>query len=176
MKTSGKREDLEIIRKNIRDFREQNSCDKIIVLWTANTERFCKVVEGVHDTFENLMAALDNNHKEISASTVFALATLLEGASFINGSPQNTFVPGVLNMKTDGFMVGSDFKTGQTKFKTSFIDFLLSAGIKPKSCISYNHLGNNDGKNLSQESQFKSKESSKASCINDLLENSLLYP
>lgn len=60
-------------------------------------------------------------------------------------------------METSGFMVGNDFKTGQTKFKTNFVDFLLQAGIKPKSCISYNHLGNNDGKNLSQESQFKSK-------------------
>lgn len=78
-------------------------------------------------------------------------------------------------MDTNGFMVGNDFKTGQTKFKTNFVDFLLSAGIKPKSCISYNHLGNNDGKNLSQESQFKSKETSKSACINDLLENSLLY-
>lgn len=73
-------------------------------------------------------------------------------------------------------MIGNDFKTGQTKFKTNFVDFLLSAGIKPKSCISYNHLGNNDGKNLSSESQFKSKEISKSACINDLLENSHLYP
>jgi myo-inositol-1-phosphate synthase len=141
---------MEVIRKNIRDFKDSNSLDRVIVLWTANTERFCKVIEGVHDSFENLMKGLEESHKEISASTVFAIASLLEGASFINGSPQNTFVPGVLTMKTDGFMVGNDFKTGQTKFKTNFIDFLLSAGIKPKSCISYNHLGNNDGKNLSQ--------------------------
>ena len=176
LKSNSKKEDLEVIRKNIREFKAENNVDKVIVLWTANTERFCQVIEGVHDTFENLMAALESNHKEISASTVFAMASLLEDASFINGSPQNTFVPGVLTMKTEAFMVGNDFKTGQTKFKTNFIDFLLSAGIKPKSCISYNHLGNNDGKNLSQESQFKSKEASKSSCINDLLENSLLYP
>jgi myo-inositol-1-phosphate synthase len=84
-------------------------------------------------------------------------------------------VPAILNMKTEGFMVGNDFKTGQTKFKTSFIDFLLSAGIKPKSCISYNHLGNNDGMNLSSESQFKSKEISKANCITDMLDASQLY-
>ena len=72
-------------------------------------------------------------------------------------------------------MIGNDFKTGQTKFKTSFIDFLTSAGIKPKSCVSYNHLGNNDGKNLASEKQFKSKETSKSECIKDLLDNSLLY-
>ena len=74
-----------------------------------------------------------------------------------------------------GMLIGNDFKTGQTKFKTSFIDFLTSAGIKPKSCVSYNHLGNNDGKNLASERQFKSKEASKSECIKDLLDNSLLY-
>jgi myo-inositol-1-phosphate synthase len=47
------------------------------------------------------------------------------------------------------FVVGDDFKTGQTKFKTAFVEFLVNAGIKPKSIVSYNHLGNNDGKNLS---------------------------
>lgn len=55
------------------------------------------------------------------------------------------------------------------------MDFLTGAGIKPKSCVSYNHLGNNDGKNLSSEKQFKSKETSKSECIKDILENSLLY-
>ena len=74
-------------------------------------------------------------------------------------------------------MIGNDFKTGQTKFKTSFVDFLTSAGIKPKSCVSYNHLGNNDGKNLASEAQFKSKEFSKRGCVDDILEsNRVLYP
>ena len=55
------------------------------------------------------------------------------------------------------------------------MDFLTGSGIKPKSCVSYNHLGNNDGKNLSSEKQFKSKEASKSECIKDILENSQLY-
>lgn len=67
---------------------------------------------------------------------------------FINGSPQNTFLSGMKEIKT-GILIGNDFKTGQTKFKTAFMDFLTGAGIKPKSIVSYNHLGNNDGKNLS---------------------------
>lgn len=56
-------------------------------------------------------------------------------------------------------------------------DYLVSAGIKPLSIVSYNHLGNNDGKNLSSEAQFKSKEKSKASCVDDILaSNKVLYP
>jgi len=59
----------------------------VIVLWTANTERCCIVTEGVHDTAANLMKGLADSNTEISPSTVFALATILEGCSFINGSP-----------------------------------------------------------------------------------------
>jgi myo-inositol-1-phosphate synthase len=93
---------------------------------------------------------------------------------FINGSPQNTFLPGMKDIKK-GIYIGNDFKTGQTKFKTAFMDFLTGAGIKPKSIVSYNHLGNNDGKNLSSEKQFKSKETSKSECISDILTNSHLF-
>lgn len=58
-----------------------------------------------------------------------------------------------------GVMIaGDDFKSGQTKIKSVLVDFLVSAGIKPVSIVSYNHLGNNDGKNLSAPKQFRSKE------------------
>lgn len=166
---------LEQIRKDIAVFKKENGLNSVIVLWTANTERFCVPVEGIHDTYENLVQGIKNNHPEISPSTIFALASLQEDCVFINGSPQNTFVKGLINSPYSSLLIGNDFKTGQTKFKTSFIDFLTSAGIKPKSCVSYNHLGNNDGKNLHSEKQFKSKETSKSECIKDLLDNSLLY-
>lgn len=130
---------------------------------------------GVNDTYENIVKAIKDNHPEIAPSTIFALASLQENCVFINGSPQNTFVPGLKDTPFTGLLIGNDFKTGQTKFKTSFMDFLTSAGIKPKSCVSYNHLGNNDGKNLASEKQFKSKEASKSECIKDILDNSLLY-
>lgn len=74
-------------------------------------------------------------------------------------------------------MVGDDFKTGQTKIKTTIADFLIGAGIKSRSIVSYNHLGNNDGKNLQGEEQFKSKEFTKRGCVDDILEsNRVLYP
>lgn len=86
----------------------------MIVLWTANTERFCKLEVGVHDTADNLMNGIKNNHPEISPSTVYAVATILEKCSFINGSPQNTLVPGVIELAeiNDVFIVGDDFKSG----------------------------------------------------------------
>ena len=61
--------------------------DKVLVLWTANTERFCLVSKGVHDNAANLLEAIKKGNLEVSASTVYAVATILEGCSFINGSP-----------------------------------------------------------------------------------------
>ena len=166
---------LEQVRKDIASFKKDNNLNNVIILWTANTERFALELPGVNDTYENLIKSIKENHPEIVPSTIFALASIQENCVFINGSPQNTFVKGIKDAPFPGLILGNDFKTGQTKFKTSFIDFLTGAGIKPKSCVSYNHLGNNDGKNLASEKQFKSKETSKSECIKDLLDNSLLY-
>jgi myo-inositol-1-phosphate synthase len=102
----------------------------------------------------------------------------LEGSPFINGSPQNTFVPGVIDLaeKNGVFIAGDDFKSGQTKLKSVLVDFLVNAGIKPLAITSYNHLGNNDGFNLSAPAQFRSKEISKSNVVDDMVaSNSMLY-
>ncbi|KAI1273812.1 myo-inositol-phosphate synthase [Xylaria sp. FL0933] len=169
---------VEKIRQDIRDFKAQNNLDKVIVQWTANTERYADIIPGVNDTAENLLKAIENGHEEVSPSTVFAVACILENAPFINGSPQNTFVPGAIELasKYNAFIGGDDFKSGQTKMKSALVDFLINAGIKLTSIASYNHLGNNDGKNLSSQKQFRSKEISKSNVVDDMVEaNSVLY-
>lgn len=80
----------------IREFKEKNKVDKVVVLWTANTERYSNVVVGLNDTMESLLDSLDKNEAEISPSTLYAIACVLENVPFINGSPQNTFVPGMI--------------------------------------------------------------------------------
>ncbi|KAI2630099.1 myo-inositol-phosphate synthase [Xylaria nigripes] len=169
---------VEKIRQDIRDFKAENNLDKVIVQWTANTERYADILPGVNDTAENLMKAIEDGHEEVSPSSVFAVACILENAPFINGSPQNTFVPGVIDLATQhgAFIGGDDFKSGQTKMKSALVDFLINAGIKLTSIASYNHLGNNDGKNLSSQKQFRSKEISKSNVVDDMVEaNSVLY-
>lgn len=174
------------ICKDIRDFKASKQLDVVIVLWTANTERFSDVRKGLNCSMDELEESLKANRSEISPSTIFAMASIAEGVSkrgergtcnlynasniflefqctYINGSPQNTFVPGLLEMaeKKGVFIAGDDFKSGQTKLKSVLVDFLVAAGIKPVSIVSYNHLGNNDGKNLSAPQQFRSKEVTK---------------
>merc|ERR1719440_2647509 len=169
---------LEQIRSDIRNFKAVNNLDKVIVLWTANTERFASVQSGVNDTAENLMAAIEANEPEVAPSTIFAVASILEGSIYINGSPQNSFVPGVIELaeQKDVMIGGDDFKSGQTKMKSVMVDFLVSAGIKPTAIVSYNHLGNNDGKNLSAPQTFRSKEISKSNVVDDMVgSNRILY-
>eukprot|EP00428_Durinskia_dybowskii_P067740 CAMPEP_0170386878 /NCGR_PEP_ID=MMETSP0117_2-20130122/17268_1 /TAXON_ID=400756 /ORGANISM="Durinskia baltica, Strain CSIRO CS-38" /LENGTH=535 /DNA_ID=CAMNT_0010642727 /DNA_START=36 /DNA_END=1643 /DNA_ORIENTATION=- len=169
---------LEVIRGNIRDFKAANGLDKVIVLWTATTECCVEVTRGVNSTADEVLSSIKNDSAEISPSTVFAVASILEGCSYINGSPQNTFTPGVVELaeKYDVFIAGDDFKSGQTKMKSVLTDFLVSAGIKPTCIVSYNHLGNNDGKNLSAPQQFRSKEISKSNVVDDMVNsNRILY-
>ncbi|XP_030074263.1 inositol-3-phosphate synthase 1 [Microcaecilia unicolor] len=165
------------IRQDIQEFKMTSGVDKVIVLWTANTERFCDIVPGVNDTSENLLKAIECD-REVSPSTLFAVASILEGCAYINGSPQNTFVPGALDLaiKRQVFIGGDDFKSGQTKIKSVLVDFLIGAGLKTVSIVSYNHLGNNDGKNLSAPQQFRSKEISKSNVVDDMVQsNPILF-
>jgi len=166
-----KQEQLDKVRQDIREFKAAKGVETVIVLWTANTERFCEIREGLNDTADALLASVKRGEEEVSPSTVFAIAAALEGCSYINGSPQNTFVPGAVELaqRCKTFIGGDDFKSGQTKMKSVLVDFLVSAGIKPVSIVSYNHLGNNDGKNLSAPRQFRSKEISKSNVVDDMV-------
>ncbi|KAK3366378.1 hypothetical protein B0H63DRAFT_89287 [Podospora didyma] len=131
---------VEHIRKDIRDFKAAHNLDKVIVQWTANTERYAEILPGVNDTTENLLKAIAEGHEEVSPSTVFAIACIPEGSSFINCSPQNTFVPGAIELSEQHgtFIGGDDVKSGQTKMKSALVDFLINAGIKLTSIASYN--------------------------------------
>ena len=175
-----KAEHVDAIRAQIRAFKKQHELETVIVFWSANTERFCDVRAGLNDSAEALLASIVRNEAEVSPSTVFAVAAVTEGCCYLNGSPQNTFVPGLIELATRArprvFLGGDDLKSGQTRLKTVLVDYLVGAGLKPTSIVSYNHLGNNDGRNLSEAAQFKSKEISKSSVLDDsVASNGLLY-
>lgn len=174
-----KAEAIEVVRGNIRDFKKANGLDKVIVLWTANTERFTDVTPAIHGTADALLAAIARGEAEVSPSTCYAVASILEGCSYINGAPQNTLVPGVVELaeRHGVFVGGDDFKSGQTKMKSALVEFFVAAGIKPECIASYNHLGNNDGYNLNAPKQFRSKEISKTGVVDDMVaSNEILFP
>lgn len=161
------------LRADIQNFSK--TVDKVIVLWTANTEKFYESNLKTAAEVEELIA----NNVPVSGSMLYAYACAKEAVTFLNGSPQNTVSEGMIELfgQTKSFIGGADFKTGQTKFKSIMLDFFMGSGLRLASCMSYNHLGNNDGKNLNEPDQFRSKEISKAGVLSDEIEaNKVLYP
>jgi len=149
--------------------------DKVIILWTANTEMF---LTPEINALDDLMARIDGN-QALPASVLYCVAAIEEQCIYLNGSPQNTFHPAIVEYarQKQSLIAGSDFKSGQTRFKTIMSDFLIGSGLRLASCVSYNHLGNNDGKNLSEDKCFQSKKISKAGVLDDAMAgNTVLYP
>lgn len=170
------------IGKNIRQFKEENKLDKVTILWSGTTERYIDESTEYHQNSDKLLQYIEKKEsileQNISPSQIYCMAAILEKCTFLNGSPQNTFSPAIIDLafEYDAFLGGRDFKSGQTKFKSVIVDFLISAGFKVESIVSYNHLGNNDGKNLSEDLQFKSKEISKSDVVLDMVQsNHILY-
>ncbi|KAI6172185.1 Inositol-3-phosphate synthase [Aphelenchoides besseyi] len=179
IKGTTKQEHLDHLRNDIREFKQKHELECVIVLWTANTERYTGIDQELNQTADAILKSIREDAAEISPSNLFAVASILEGAHYINGSPQNTLTKGIVELAEQNrvFVGGDDFKSGQTKLKSSLVEFLVSSGIKPESIVSYNHLGNNDGKNLSEQRQFRSKEISKSSVVDDMVNsNPILYP
>ena len=173
--TSSKQEQISRIVSDIVKFRSVNSLDRVVVLWTASTERFHN---GTWANYAELLQAIKMNDTEVSPSVLFAVASARAKCIFLNGSPQNTICPAVIDCAkvNHTFVGGEDFKTGQTKLKSALADWLVSSGIKPLSIVSYNHLGNNDGCNLKEKAQFRSKEITKKNVIDDVVdENPYLF-
>lgn len=164
---------IEKLRKDIKDFKQK--VDKVVILWTANTEEFYEHEIKTRQELERLITS----DQLLPASVLYGYAALMEQCVYLNGSPQNTVSPGLIQLANEQncFVAGSDFKTGQTKFKSIMADFFIGTGLKLASCMSYNHLGNNDGKNLSEPNTFRSKEISKQGVLDEsIASNSKLYP
>jgi myo-inositol-1-phosphate synthase len=164
---------IDKVKKDIQDMKAKT--DKVVVLWTANTEMFLlPEIKDIADLKERIASSTG-----LPSSVLYCIAAIEEGVLYLNGSPQNTFHPGIIEYAREkgAFLGGSDFKSGQTRFKTMMSDFLIGAGIRLSSVVSYNHLGNNDGKNLQEDKCFQSKKISKAGVLDDAIKsNDILYP
>lgn len=173
-----KREQLDALRADIRAFKEKHELEFVVVVWTGNSEKYAAETEDVHGSAEALLAAIDGSHKEISPSTLYAVAAVLEGCPYVNGAPQNTLVAGVIELaRRENVMIcGDDFKSGQTKMKSVLADYLIGCGIKIRTMVTYNHLGNNDMYQLTDEVMWKPKSASKSRVIEDIVDaNGVLY-
>lgn len=163
----------EKLREDIRQFKAENGCDRIVVLWAASTEVYVPVNMEVHDTLEHLEAAMKANDTEnIAPSMCYAYAALAEGAPFIMGAPNTTVdIPAMWEMaeKTQMPICGKDFKTGQTLVKSGFAPIIGTRCLGLNGWFSTNILGNRDGLVLDEPANFRTKEVSKLSTLESIL-------
>ena len=132
---------VEALREDIRKFKAENQCDRIVVIWAASTEIYVPVDEEIHGTLAALEAAMKANDTEhVAPSMCYAYAALAEGAPFIMGAPNTTVdIPAMWEMaeKTKMPIAGKDFKTGQTLVKSGFAPIIGTRCLGP---VSYTHL------------------------------------
>ncbi|HLJ25465.1 MAG TPA: inositol-3-phosphate synthase [Candidatus Angelobacter sp.] len=167
----------EQLRADIRDFKKKNRLDRLVMIWCGSTEIFLTQTE-VHSSVKAFERGLQQNDENIAPSMIYAYAALMEGVPFANGAPNLTVdIPAMLELsrKNRAPIAGKDFKTGQTLLKT-----ILAPGFKARMLglhgwFSTNILGNRDGEVLDDPGSFKTKEESKLSVLEHILQPEL-YP
>jgi len=176
-KGKNKRDLAEQLRADIRDFRKKSGADRLVMIWCGSTEIFLQP-GSVHASLEAFERGLGTNDENIAPSMIYAYAALMEGVPFANGAPNLTVdipVMHELSKRNHAPIAGKDFKTGQTLMKT-----ILAPGFKARMLgmngwFSTNILGNRDGEVLDDPGSFKTKEESKLSVLDRILQPEL-YP
>jgi len=176
-KGKNKKELVEQVREDIRQFKRSSGAERLAVIWCGSTETFIEP-GPVHQTVQTFEKGLRDNHQDIAPSMIYAYAALEEGVPFANGAPNLTVdlpVMQELSRKNQAPICGKDFKTGQTLIKT-----ILAPGFKARMLglsgwFSTNILGNRDGEVLDDPGSFKTKEESKLSVLEHILQPEL-YP
>ena len=162
---------------DIAEFKRKNKCDRLVMIWAASTEIFMKQ-HAVHRNLDTFEKAMRENHKAIAPSMVYAYAALKSGVPFANGAPNLTVdIPALMDLANEkGVAVcGKDFKTGQTLMKTILAPGLKSRMLGLDGWYSTNILGNRDGEVLDDPDSFKTKEESKLSVLEYILQPDV-YP
>ncbi len=176
-KADTKWELAQMLREDIKNFKAENKLEDLVVVWCGSTEVFLRASE-VHETIANFEEGLRNNDEHISPSMMYAYAAVAEGAPFINGAPALTVdLKAIMELadKNNVPIAGKDFKTGQTMVKTIIAPMIKMRMLGLDGWFSTNILGNRDGEVLDDPGSFKTKEESKLSVIDSILQPEL-YP
>ncbi len=172
-----KMDKAEMLMEDIRNFRETSGASRLAMIWCGSTEVFHKAA-AVHQTLKDFECGLMKNDPEISPSQMYAYAALKSGVPYANGAPHLTVdTPALMELARERQVpiCGKDFKTGQTFMKTLIAPGLKSRMLGLSGWFSTNILGNRDGEVLDDPGSFKSKEETKLSAIEQILQPDL-YP
>jgi len=162
----------EMLMADIKKFKKENRLEEVVMVWCASTEIYIEP-QDVHNSLEAFEIALRENHPAIAPSMIYAYAALKMNVPFANGAPNLTIdIPALLELaaKNRVPLCGKDFKTGQTLMKTIVAPGLRARVLGIKGWFSTNILGNRDGEVLDDPESFKTKEVSKLSVLDSILQ------
>ena len=167
----------QMLIEDIQGFKEKNKLNRMVVIWCASTEVFLKQ-NPIHATIESFEKAMRENHPDIAPSMIYAYASIASGIPFANGAPNLTVdIPALVQFAREKkvALAGKDFKTGQTLMKTILAPGFKARMLGLKGWFSTNILGNRDGEVLDDPDSFKTKEESKLSVLEYILQPEV-YP
>jgi myo-inositol-1-phosphate synthase len=176
-KGKNKKDLAEQLRADIRQFKHTRRLDRLVMVWCGSTEAFMKE-SAAHQSIEAFECALDNDDVTIPSSMIYAYAAMMEGVPYANGAPNlSADVPALIALAQRQKLpvMGKDFKTGQTLIKTVIAPGLKARLLGVDGWYSTNILGNRDGEVLDDPESFKTKEESKKSVLDYILQPQL-YP
>ena len=176
-KVGTKMEKAEMLMDDIRRFKETHGLSRMVMIWCGSTEVFHRA-SAVHATIEAFEEGLRKDDPEIAPSQIYAYAALMCGVPYANGAPNlTTDTPALLHLARERNIpiCGKDFKTGQTYMKTMLAPGFKARMLGVSGWFSTNILGNRDGEVLEDPGSFKSKEETKLSVLEHILQPDL-YP
>jgi myo-inositol-1-phosphate synthase len=166
-----------MVMDDIREFKQRTGVSRVTMIWCGSTEVY-RQAAPVHATLKDFECGLQKNDPEISPSQIYAYAALKSGVPYANGAPHmTTDMPALLELARNMNLpvAGKDFKSGQTFMKTLIAPGLKSRMLGLSGWFSTNILGNRDGEVLDDPGSFRSKEVSKSSALEYILQGQL-YP
>ena len=171
IKTGANKYDLAMqVIADIENFKKDNNCNRVVIVWCGSTEKYIESTD-IHSSIEKFEAALKNNETLIAPSMIYAYAALKTGVPFANGAPNLTCdIPALIQLakETNTPIGGKDFKTGQTLMKTILAPGLHARALGVSGWFSTNILGNRDGYVLDHPDNFRTKEVSKLSVLDEI--------
>jgi len=171
VKTAATKYDLALqVIADIENFKKENDCNRVVMVWCGSTEKYIEETD-IHSSIEKFEAALKNNESLIAPSMIYAYAAIKTGVPFANGAPNLTCdIPALLELakQTNTPIGGKDFKTGQTLMKTILAPGLHARALGVRGWFSTNILGNRDGYVLDHPDNFRTKEVSKLSVLDEI--------
>ncbi len=166
---------MEQVRLDIRNFKQDNNLERLVMIWCGSTEIFLSM-NNIFNNIESFEEGMRDNNPDISPSMLYTYAAIAEGIPYINGAPNlSADIPALVTFAENQNVpiAGKDFKTGQTMIKTVIAPMLKARMLGLNGWFSTNILGNRDGEVLDDPSSFKTKEVSKLSVLNSILQPEL---